>query len=429
MSKKINKSIIDNAKAPSAGDAYIWDSELQGFGVRVQASGRKTYVVRYRARDGKSTQRKMTLARCSDVAPDRARDMARKIFSQVADGIDPAAERKPAVKEANDKTVGRMFAAYIDSMRAKKRESADEVERALLNSKNNAADALGRDTPAADVIPTQVVAYVSTFYLAGHRAAADKHRGYIASAYTWAMKSANDYTIPVGQRVDWDITRNPATDIAKDTGATKTRDRNLSAPELRQVWLATAHDEVGFEPETAACIRLLICCGQRVQETLRIEGKDIDLKEALWNMPTHKTKGKKRPHTIPLPKQAVEELAGLIALHGDGYLFPSRTGAKSELICHRSVLQSLDRWRAREDVNIQAFQTRDIRRTWKSRAHDAGVDRFTRDLIQQHAKNDTGSKNYDRSDYLPQMREAMTKWEAWLEKVTGEPAPVIQIAA
>jgi hypothetical protein len=60
------------------------------------------------------------------------------------------------------------------------------------------------------------------------------------------------------------------------------------------------------------------------------------------------------------------------------------------------------------------FQPRDLRRTWKSRAHDAGVDRFTRDLIQQHAKGDTGSKNYDRADYLPQMRAAMTKWNDWL---------------
>ena len=51
---------------------------------------------------------------------------------------------------------------------------------------------------------------------------------------------------------------------------------------------------------------------------------------------------------------------------------------------------------------------------------DAGIDRFTRDLIQQHAKNDTGSKNYDRADYLPQMQEAMGKWSAWLTAVLEE---------
>ncbi|WNL50865.1 integrase [Xanthomonas phage Murka] len=57
-----------------------------------------------------------------------------------------------------------------------------------------------------------------------------------------------------------------------------------------------------------------------------------------------------------------------------------------------------------------------MRRTWKSRTHDAGISRETRDLIQQHAKNDTGSKSYDRADYLPQMREAMSKWADWLSE-------------
>lgn len=47
----------------------------------------------------------------------------------------------------------------------------------------------------------------------------------------------------------------------------------------------------------------------------------------------------------------------------------------------------------------------------------AGIDRFIRDVIQQHTNQDTGSKSYDRADYLPQMREAMYKWEKWLDVV------------
>lgn len=64
--------------------------------------------------------------------------------------------------------------------------------------------------------------------------------------------------------------------------------------------------------------------------------------------------------------------------------------------------------------------TRDLRRTWKSRAADAGLDRFTRDLIQQHAKTDTGSKHYDRADYLPLVTDAMGKWDAWLASAIAE---------
>ena len=70
-----------------------------------------------------------------------------------------------------------------------------------------------------------------------------------------------------------------------------------------------------------------------------------------------------------------------------------------------------------DGVTAAHFQTRDIRRTWKSRAGEIGISKEMRDLIQQHAKNDTGSVHYDWADYLPQMRAAMDKWADWLAAV------------
>ncbi|BCP56337.1 integrase [Kaistia sp. 32K] len=433
---KLTKTFVDGLKAPEAGDAWHWDSEVEGFGVRVQASGRKSYVVRYRVKSATKTQRKMTLARCSDMPPDKARELARKVFAQVAEGLDPAAELKPTKAEVNQATVERMFQGYVNQLKAAGQASAVEVERMLLKSKRvpSAADAIGRNIPACEVMPIDVVNYVAAFYQRGKRGAADKARSYIASAYAWAITSANDYTVPVDQRIDWGITRNPAADVAKDQGAIQTRDRNLTASEIRALWKATLDDDGGFSLEVGACVRMLLGCGQRVQETLRIEGAEIDLAAQVWKMPKEKTKGKKHPHTIPLPAVVIPTLRMLIEKHGAGPLFPGRTGSGDELICHRSINQAIGRWLDRLDVNLTHFQTRDIRRTWKSRSHDAGVDRFTRDLIQQHAKNDTGSKNYDRADYLPQMREAMTKWSAWMGIVLsgGQPPahgePLIKVA-
>lgn len=418
---KLTKTLVDNTPVPEKGEAWIWDTELEGFGVRIQASGRKAYVVRYRVKDAKKTQRKLTICRCSDMPPDKARDQARKVFAQVAEGSDPAAERKPAKAKESAATVDNMFKGYVASMRAKGRASATEVERMLLIAKDNAADALGRDKPAADVQPIDVVNYVSRFFKRGHRGAADKARSYVASAYAWGIASANDYTVE--ERQEWGIVRNPAADVAKDAGAIKTRDRNLTAQELVQLWQATLSPVGGFGHETGACIRMLIGCGQRVQETLRIDGIEIDLEARLWKMPKEKTKGKKHPHTIPLPAVVIPTLQLLIDKHGDGPLFPARTGSDDELLSHRSVNQAIGRWLDREDVTIEHFQTRDLRRSWKSRAHDAGIDRFTRDLIQQHAKSDTGSKNYDRAEYLPQLREAMAKWSAWLGIVLSGGTP------
>lgn len=425
---KITKTLIDSTAAPAKGDVWLWDSELPGFGVRVQASGRKTYVVRYRTRDSKRTQRKITLCRCTDAAPEKARAMARDVFTRVAVGEDPAQERKPETKGGI--TIVDMFEARVAAMRERGRANAGENERVLLKSKHNFADFIGRDKHPSEITPDDVIRFVAVHYKAGHRGAADKARGYLAATFEWAIKSANDYT--VSHRRDWGVTTNPASAVAKDHGAIGVRDRNLSAEEVRALWLACENGNGGFSREIEVCIRLIIAAGQRVQETLRLEGSEIDLEKRMWIMPAHKTKGGKTIHRIPLPDIIIPDLTDLVAKHGDGYLFPARTGSKSPTIDPNSVLQAIKRWLA-EDDDFEAFQTRDLRRTWKSRTHDAGIDRFTRDLIQQHAQStDTGSKHYDRADYMPQMRDAMDKWSEWLQAVVDGNTPssnVVQLVA
>lgn len=415
---KITKLLVDNAPVPDKGDAWIWDTELPGFGVRVQASGRKTYVVRYRTNDAKRTQRKVTVCRCADAPPDKARSLARDIFMQVATGGDPAAERRPDRDEKL--TIEAMFKARVAHMKAKGRANAGEVERVLLKAKNNAADFFGRTTPPADITSTHVVNYVATYFKAGHRGAADKARGYLHAAFKWAIQAANDYT--VAERQDWGIKANPVADVAKDHGAITVRDRNLDAAEIRAVWEACQDGNAGFSEGVEVCLRVMIGCGQRVQETLRMYGSEIDLEKAVWEMPAHKTKGRKRPHKIPLSRHVIPDLRRLKEKYGDGPLFVPRSDSEKEVLGSISVAHAVRRWFEDEDNKMQPFQPRDLRRTWKSRTHDAGIDRFTRDLIQQHAKNDTGTKNYDRADYLPQMRAAMNKWDAYLDKVlAGEP--------
>lgn len=420
MQKKLTKQVVDNAPIPEKGDAWIWDTELQGFGLRIKSSGRKIYVVRYRTKDAHRTQRKMTVCRASDATPDKARALAREIFMSVAAGNDPAAERRPTDKPTI--TLEAMFTARVEHMRKVGISYADEVERVLLKAKKNAADALGRNKAPSEVTPADIVKFVSQFYKAGHRAAADKARGYISSAYSWAIASTNDYTVDNPQ--DWGVTVNPAAAVAKDANATTERDRNLSAEEIREVWNACQDGNAGFSEGVEVCLRMIIACGQRVRETLRIEGREIDLDEKLWKMPAAKTKGRKRPHVVPLPDCIIPDLRRLKEQYGDGPLFPARADSKTGIIREAVISHAVHRWVTSKECPIEAFQPRDLRRTWKSRAHDAGVDRFTRDLIQQHAKSDTGSKHYDRADYLPQMREAMDKWNAWLTSVLyDQPAP------
>ena len=341
--------------------------------------------------------------------PDMSLADAREAFAAEVRQVLAAGRNPHAATVAADKpTVQALFEAYMDALRAKGARRVDESERTLLTGKYNAADGLGRQRLAGDILPEDVSAFLAKGFERGARRQTDICRTYMAAAFSWGIKSTHDYRAT--NRRDWGIRMNPVTAVPRDNEANKTRDRNLTAAEVKAVWFA-APDQTGD------VLRLVIACGQRVLETMRVEGQDIDLEAKLWNMPAHKTKGGKRPHTIPLPRQAVEIFTRLKAEHGDGWLFPARAGAAGEIIGVPSVSRGASRLTC-----CAPFQPRDLRRTWKSRAHDAGVDRFIRDVIQQHAQNDTGTKHYDRAEYLPQMREAMAKWEAWLDATLADDA-------
>mgnify|MGYP004191487475 CR=1 FL=1 len=49
---KITKRLVESVKSQKK-DYVVWDSDMSGFGLRVFASGKRSYVIQYR-RDGRS---------------------------------------------------------------------------------------------------------------------------------------------------------------------------------------------------------------------------------------------------------------------------------------------------------------------------------------------------------------------------------------
>lgn len=327
-------------------------------------------------------------------------DARRKYETEVRDVLTAGRDPNAVVAMAESPTIEKLFQAYIQYLRDKETATTHTSEHLLLTGKYNAADLLGRNTIASTIEPADIANVLAKGVKRGARRTTDMQRTAMMAAINWAMKSTHDYTQE--NRMDWGLKYNPVAAVPRDQAANRTLDRNLSAEEMKHVW--------DNAPEQSGDVmRLVMCTGQRVIEVMRIAGADVDLKAKLWTMPARKTKGRKHTHMVPLTTQAVGILTTLIDLYGDGYLFPARAGAKGDIIGIPSVSRGASRM-----AGIKPFTPRDLRRTWKSRAGDAGIDRFTRDLIQQHAQTDTGSKHYDRFDYLPQMREAMNKWEIWL---------------
>src|SRR5690349_24646992 len=87
---KLTKRIVDAAEARGK-DCVIWDDELPGFGLRVFASGKRSYVIQYRSA-GRS--RRYTIGLHGVWAPETARQEAKIQFGRVAKGDNPTEERQ-----------------------------------------------------------------------------------------------------------------------------------------------------------------------------------------------------------------------------------------------------------------------------------------------------------------------------------------------
>jgi len=108
---KITKRSVDTAETGSK-DYVIWDDELPGFGLRVFASGKRSYVIQYRSR-GRS--RRYTIGLHGVWTPETARREAKAQLGRVAHGDDPAEEQEEDRKAL---TIKQLCEQYIADMEA-----------------------------------------------------------------------------------------------------------------------------------------------------------------------------------------------------------------------------------------------------------------------------------------------------------------------
>ena len=127
MNGKINNTLLGTLVAGSV-PIEVNDTELKGFGLRVQTTGVMSYYVRYRIR-GK--QSRLVIGRTTEFTPAQARDAARNILASVNLGTDPVDSRKPVIAP---KTLGEfMEQDYTPWATAHRKSAAPTIARIKHN--------------------------------------------------------------------------------------------------------------------------------------------------------------------------------------------------------------------------------------------------------------------------------------------------------
>lgn len=406
---RINKSTVDAAELPPPGKrAMLWDTELKGFGVRIAASGVRTYLVRYRMPDPATPQRTVTIGRHgSPWTAEQARRRAVELLAQVRLGTDHVADRVEArTTAAADLEVRdeRMFAVIAD------RWMKDHVQRDELRSEVDIRGVVERDLKPAfaertiDEITKADVTKVLNAVGERSQAAANKCHKWLRQIYNWLIEQGLIGRSPL-ERMGPPFKENERT-------------RVLKLGELVVLWMAL--EDLG---ETfRAFYRLLILLGRRLRETAGVPWSELDLDAEDWLLPRKRTKNA-NDHLVPLSVQATTLLEamqpkpelrrgpvfttnGVVGVSG----FSKAKIAIDEAIAN--LIASDERARALVGNSLEPWVIHDLRRSLATGCQALGIPLEHTEAILNHVSGRrTGVVGiYHLYDYYDEKGDALDKW-------------------
>ena len=337
---KLTKRIID-AIEPQATEFFLWDEGIPGFGLRVMPSGRKSFVVQFRA--GRRARR-MSLGPSTVLTCDQARTRAITIIAAVKNGDDPAAERDAKRNAAKVRELAERFDREHIAVRLKA-STAKEYRGTL---KRFILPALGRLA-----VPEISRADVAKFH---HDL---RHIPYQANRCLEVVSKRFGLAEMWGLRPDGS---NPRKHIRKYPE--EKRERFLSAAELRRIGevLREMESERIELPSAILAARLLFLTGCRLGEIMTLKWDYIDFDECALRLPDSKT-GKKVVH-IGFP--AVEYLRSAHHIDGNPWVITGTLPGKPF-----SDLQPF--WqRVRARAGVKDVRIHDLRHTFASTAVASG---------------------------------------------------------
>ena len=362
-------------KPPAAGYAYVWDSSLPGFGLRLSAkTGAKSF--------------------CVLIAKGR-----RQVIGKYGPGgLSLGKARAEARRMLAEKTLGHVrpkHVAYEDAREDFLKDCGSRlrpISVRLYQRHLTIHYPFGR-SGVGDITPQRIIRQLR---LLNDRPSEKEHATRIGRTFfKWC----------VGQRL---IERSPM-ETLPTPAVGKSRERVLSVDELRAVYRTALKATSGFH----RLVLLLILTGCRRGETTRLQwayiGRDVIA------IPGEETKNG-RAHAVPIGPATQALLAQFPRIDESPYVFPAaRTHVKGKsttvMTGYSAAKRAFDK-----ECGVTGWTLHDLRRTFSTYLADLDVLPHIVERLLNHVSGEISevAAIYNRSRYARPMREAIEKWEGYL---------------
>ncbi|NJL28964.1 MAG: site-specific integrase [Thermoanaerobaculia bacterium] len=309
---KLTKVVLDQAcyegssRTSSSGREVfsrhvLWDDDVHGLGLRLFPSGKKSFVLLFRAG---GHQHLMNLGTYGSLTLQQARAKAQQMLGGITiEGRNPLAEKKTA--RAKGITVAELADRYLEEHASvKKKASSAKTDKQML-----------RDY----VLPK--LGHIAVRGLTWQDVAALHHtlrlKPYVANRVLALVSKMLNLAEKWGLRDDGS---NPCRHVEKFKE--RQRERYLTSEELTNLTRVIADAEInGTESVHAlAALRLLILTGCRLREILRLRWEHVDFEHCRLNLPDSKTGAK----LVFLSTMALDVLASTPRANGSPWVIEGK---------------------------------------------------------------------------------------------------------
>lgn len=373
---------------------------VPGLYIEVSPTGRKWWRLKFRM-DGK--ERLLALGVYPAVSLKDARQRALTARQMIAAGIDPVQARSGGEGDVHRQTFGRVAWDWFE--RNREQWTAEHGEKIKKRLEGRVLPVLGEQL-VESIQPCDVLELC--------RGIEGSVSAYMAHSILGLVSRVCRYAVASGL-----IPSDPCRDIAGALRPHRYQHMPAITDPVRVGELAAKIDAYQGMLTTRAAMQLMLLCMCRTGEIRGMRWEEIDWRDNVWRIPAERMK-MRRPHIVPLSRQAVAILAGLYALTGKNggcFVFPS--------YCRDKYFSPMGKNTINNALRAMGYNARELvghgfRSVASTLLNEQG---WAPDVIETqlaHAPADSVRAAYNRAAWLDDRRRMLQAWADYLDQLKAQ---------